>query len=147
VQRSDTDGTSWPTTWRRPTTPMPEPNPSIRRGRPVVHDLHVHLVFVTTYRRDAFDTESLNRCEHITAQACTDFGATLAEQPRGDAWPFLVPVMLRRIVATAHHCTTSQIRNDPNRQGILPALKDRVSPPSPMKMNLSSASSRGSSVC
>ena len=36
-------------------------------------------MFFTRYRRDVFDTEMLNRCEHVMAQVCTDFGATLVE--------------------------------------------------------------------
>src|SRR5665811_2075115 len=60
-------------------SPRWEPDPSIRHGRSVVHNLHVHLVFVTKYRRGVFDTQMLNRCEHLMAQVCADFGATLAE--------------------------------------------------------------------
>jgi len=37
------------------------------------------LVFVTKYRRGVFDTQMPNRCEHLMAQVCADFGATLAE--------------------------------------------------------------------
>jgi putative transposase len=44
-----------------------------------VHNLHAHLVFDTKYRRGVFDTEMLNLCEQLMAQACADFGATLAE--------------------------------------------------------------------
>ena len=60
-------------------SPRWEPDPSIRHGRSVVHNLHVHLVFVTKYRGGVFDTEMLNRCEQVMAQVCADFGATLAE--------------------------------------------------------------------
>ncbi|GAA3482906.1 IS200/IS605 family transposase [Streptomyces yanii] len=45
--------------------PRWEPNPDIRTGRHVVHHLHVHLVFVTRYRRTVFDDEMLTRCEEI----------------------------------------------------------------------------------
>ena len=44
-----------------------------------MHNLHVHLVFVTKYRRGVFNTEMLNLFEQLMAQVCTDFGATLAE--------------------------------------------------------------------
>ena len=33
---------------------------------------------VTTYRHGVFDTEMLERCEHVMAQVGTDFGAVLA---------------------------------------------------------------------
>ena len=36
-------------------------------------------MFVTTYRRDVFDTQMPNLCEQVMAQVCADFGATLAE--------------------------------------------------------------------
>ena len=36
-------------------------------------------MFVTKYRRGVFDTQMPNRCEHLMAQVCADFGATLAE--------------------------------------------------------------------
>ena len=36
-------------------------------------------MFVTKYRRGVFNTEMLTLCEHVMAQVCADFGATLAE--------------------------------------------------------------------
>ena len=36
-------------------------------------------MFVTKYRRGVFDTQMPNRCEHLMAQVCADFGATLAQ--------------------------------------------------------------------
>jgi putative transposase len=42
-------------------------------------NLHVHLLFVTKYRPGMFDTQMPNRCEHVMAHVCADFGATLAE--------------------------------------------------------------------
>lgn len=50
-----------------------------RRGRHVVSALHVHLVFVTKYRRGAFDDAMLTRCEEIMRAVCADFGADLRE--------------------------------------------------------------------
>ncbi|HEX8726943.1 MAG TPA: IS200/IS605 family transposase [Gemmatimonadaceae bacterium] len=50
-----------------------------RRGRHVVSALHVHLVFVTKYRRGVFDDAMLTRCEEIMRAVCVDFGADLRE--------------------------------------------------------------------
>src|SRR5882672_658613 len=50
-----------------------------RRGRHVVSALHVHLVFVTKYRRGVFDDPMLTRCEEVMRSVCEDFGADLAE--------------------------------------------------------------------
>jgi putative transposase len=60
-------------------SPRWEPNPDIRRGRSVVHSLHVHLVFVTKYRRGAFTEQILTRCEEVMREVCEDFGAELRE--------------------------------------------------------------------
>lgn len=46
----------------------------MRTGRHVVHNLHVHLVFVTKYRRKAFSDAMLTRRE-----VCTDFEAELKQ--------------------------------------------------------------------
>ncbi|MFD8159582.1 IS200/IS605 family transposase [Streptomyces malaysiensis] len=50
-----------------------------RRGRHVVSAMHVHLVFVTKYRRGVFDDEMLTRCEKIMRKVCEDFEAELKE--------------------------------------------------------------------
>lgn len=50
-----------------------------RRGRHVVSTLHVHLVFVTKYRRDVFTDDMLTYCESVMRKVCDDFGATLSE--------------------------------------------------------------------
>lgn len=50
-----------------------------RRGRHVVSALHVHLVFVTKYRRGVLDDAMLTRCEQVMRGVCGDFGARLAE--------------------------------------------------------------------
>lgn len=41
--------------------------------------MHVHLVFVTKYRRGVFDDEMLNTCEETMRKVCGDFGAELVE--------------------------------------------------------------------
>ncbi|MEU9913515.1 IS200/IS605 family transposase [Streptomyces sp. NPDC051001] len=51
----------------------------VRTGRHVVYDLHVHLVFVTKYRRGTFTDPILTRCEEIMREVCTDFEAELVE--------------------------------------------------------------------
>ncbi|MGV9351519.1 IS200/IS605 family transposase, partial [Streptomyces spiralis] len=50
-----------------------------RRGRHVISAMHVHLVFVTKYRRGVFDDEMLTRCEEIMRKVCEDFEAELKE--------------------------------------------------------------------
>lgn len=41
--------------------------------------MHVHLVFVTKYRRTVFDAEAIRRLRAIFAEVCADFGAELID--------------------------------------------------------------------
>jgi putative transposase len=50
-----------------------------RRGRHVVSNLHVHLVFVPRYRRKIFDADALERLKAVLSSVCDDFEATLEE--------------------------------------------------------------------
>ena len=51
----------------------------LRRGRHVVFNLHVHLVFVAKYRRQVFTKEILDDMRQIFESVCTDFEAQLVE--------------------------------------------------------------------
>ena len=51
----------------------------IRTGRHCVFMMHVHLVFVTKYRRGVFTKEILDDLHRIFAKVCTDFEAELVE--------------------------------------------------------------------
>lgn len=52
---------------------------TLRRGRHVVYNLHVHLVFVTKYRGKVFTKEVLDELSLILNQVCQDFNAQLVE--------------------------------------------------------------------
>lgn len=41
--------------------------------------MHVHLVFVTKYRRGVFTDEMLTLCEQVMRDVCADFESELAE--------------------------------------------------------------------
>lgn len=51
----------------------------LRRGRTCVFALHVHLVFVTKYRREVFTKPILCDLREIFEKVCNDFKATLVE--------------------------------------------------------------------
>ena len=51
----------------------------IRKGRHVVYSLHVHLVFVTIYRRGVFKAEHLEYMREIFESICADFECQLSE--------------------------------------------------------------------
>ena len=70
-----------------------------RRGRHVVSALHVHLVFVTKYRRGVLDADMLQACEDAMRKVCASFAADLREFNGEDdhvhllvAYPPKVPV-------------------------------------------------------
>jgi putative transposase len=51
----------------------------LRRGRTCVFLMHVHLVFVTKYRRRVFSKQILQDLKEIFASVCNDFEARLIE--------------------------------------------------------------------
>lgn len=54
-------------------------NPNLRHGRHCVFMMHVHLVFVTKYRRFCFTKRVLDHLESIMKSICQDFEAELVE--------------------------------------------------------------------
>lgn len=56
-----------------------EKSTSFRSGRNCVFLLHVHLVFVTKYRRKVFTKEILQNLKEIFTCVCSDFQAELVE--------------------------------------------------------------------
>ncbi|MHB1683931.1 MAG: IS200/IS605 family transposase [Bacilli bacterium] len=55
------------------------PSNDIRTGRHCVFNLHVHLVFVTKYRRGVFTKAILADMRLVMASVCRDFEAELVE--------------------------------------------------------------------
>lgn len=51
----------------------------LRRGRHVFYALHVHLVFVTKYRRDVLSALAIRDLRSIFSKVCRDFEAELIE--------------------------------------------------------------------
>jgi putative transposase len=51
----------------------------IRHGRHCVFALHVHLVFVTKYRRKVFDGDAIARLKTIFENVCKDFESQLVQ--------------------------------------------------------------------
>ena len=54
-------------------------NQEVRTGRHCVFNMHVHLVFVTKYRRGVFTKEILDDLRVIFEHICLDFQAELIE--------------------------------------------------------------------
>ena len=51
----------------------------VRTGRHCVFMLHVHLVFVTKYRKKIFDQRHINYLRDVFSKVCKDFDAELSE--------------------------------------------------------------------
>lgn len=52
---------------------------NIRTGRHCVFNLHIHLVFVSKYRKKVFTQTILNELKSIFSKVCTDFESELIE--------------------------------------------------------------------
>ncbi|MBJ4544675.1 IS200/IS605 family transposase [Salmonella enterica subsp. enterica serovar Typhimurium] len=52
---------------------------NIRRGRHCVFLMHVHLVFVTKYRRKIFDQDAIEKLRSYFASVCADFDVERVE--------------------------------------------------------------------
>lgn len=86
-----------------------------RRGRSVVSLLHVHLVFVTKYRRGVLSTRAIDVIREAAAKVCEDFTARLVEMDGEDdhvhllvEYPPTVP--LSRLVNSLKGVTSRQLR-------------------------------------
>jgi putative transposase len=56
----------------------------LRKGRHCVFAMHVHLVFVTKYRRKVFDGDAIERLRTMFTKVCEDFEAQLVEMDGED---------------------------------------------------------------
>ena len=54
-------------------------NQQIRSGRHCIFNMHVHLVFVTKYRKDVFTKPMLDAMEGMFKKVCLNFEAELTE--------------------------------------------------------------------
>jgi len=63
---------------------MPKNNSEWHSGRHVVYKLHVHLVFVTKYRRGAIAPDLHDVLREVFTSVCEDFGAELLEYGGAD---------------------------------------------------------------
>lgn len=89
----------------------------VRRGRHAVWDCHVHLVFVTKYRRGALTGPILTDCERIMADVCEDFGCHLAEFNGEDDHVHLLvdfpaTVQLSKLVNSLKGVSSRRLRRD-----------------------------------
>jgi len=61
-----------------------EKDNEIRHGRHCFFKMHVHLVFVTKYRRRVFDGDAIDRMRRMCGKVCEDMEASLVEMDGED---------------------------------------------------------------
>lgn len=91
-------------------------NTDIRHGRHCVFLLHVHLVFVTKYRRVCFTDRVLKHLEEIFRDVANDFEATLEEfEGEGDHVHLLInyppKISLSKLVGSLKGVSSRHIRS------------------------------------
>lgn len=96
-----------------------------RRGRTCVTALHVHLVFVTKYRRRVFTATHIEHLARTFRQVCTDFNAVLVACDGEDDHVHLLieyppTVQLSKLINSLKGVSSRLIRRDQ------PDLKRRV---------------------
>lgn len=89
----------------------------INRNRYSAYLLHVHIVFVTKYRRKVFSALHLANMSQYAAEVCLEFGAELQEcDGEADHVHMLVnyppTVQLSKLVNSLKAVTSRRLRND-----------------------------------
>ena len=98
----------------------------VRRGRHVVYELHVHLVFVTKYRRNVLSSRALSVVSSSCAKVCRDFECELLEFNGEDDHVHLLvsyppKVALSRLVNSLKGVSARQVR-----AAAFPEVADRL---------------------
>ena len=88
-----------------------------RSGRHCVFALHVHLVFVTKYRRDVLSEPAIRDLAAIFSKVCTDFNAQLVECNGEDDHVHLLveyppQVSIPRLVNSLKGVSSRRLRQD-----------------------------------
>ncbi|MCB1778452.1 MAG: IS200/IS605 family transposase, partial [Candidatus Competibacteraceae bacterium] len=96
-----------------------------RRGRTCVTALHVHLVFVTKYRRSVFNAAHIEHLSRTFRQVCADFDAVLVACDGEDDHVHLLveyppTVQLSKLINSLKGVSSRLIRRDH------PDIKQRV---------------------
>jgi putative transposase len=105
-------------------SPRWQSDSDVRRGRSVVWNLHVHLIFVTKYRRGVLDGAMLTRCEQVMREVCEGMGAELREFNGEDDYVHLlvhypprlaISVLVNRLKGVSAHYLRKEFTGRINR--------------------------------
>ena len=89
----------------------------LRTGRHCVFAMHVHLVFVTKYRRKVFDGDAIERLRAMLGKVCEDFEAKLVEMDGEDDHVHLLvnyppSVSVSRLVNSLKGASSRRLRTE-----------------------------------
>ena len=98
----------------------------LRRGRHVVYNLHVHLVFVAKYRGKVFTKEILDDMRGIFESVCTDFEAQLVEFDGEDDHVHLLVNYLPKVSISKLVNSLKGVSSRMIRQKNYPSIKQKL---------------------
>lgn len=98
----------------------------IRTGRHCVFNLHVHLVFVTKYRRGVFTSAILENLKSIFSEVCKDFEAELVEFDGEDDHVHLLVIYPPKIAISSLVNSLKGVSSRLIRKGNYPQLKRKL---------------------
>ena len=101
-------------------------NTDIRHGRHCVFKLHVHLVFVTKYRRGVFTKAVLNELREIFSDVCTDFEAELVECDGEDDHVYLLVNYPPKVAVSALVNSLKGVSSRMIRKKNYPEIKNKL---------------------
>jgi putative transposase len=97
-----------------------------RKGRSVVCSLHVHLVFVTKYRRGVLSDRAMEVLRESFEQVCDDFGAVLVESDGEDDHVHLLVEYLPTVQLTKLVNSLKGVSSRMLRKKRFPEVEDKL---------------------
>ena len=98
----------------------------IRTGRHCVFRMHVHLVFVTKYRRGVFTKEILDDLRRIFTSICLDFEAELVEFDGEDDHVHLLVVYPHKMAVSSLVNSLKGVSSRLIRKKNYPAIRKKI---------------------
>lgn len=99
---------------------------TIRHGRHCTFLMHVHLVFVTKYRREVFTQEVLDDLRGIFSSVCRDFEAELAEFDGEDGHVHLLVHYPPKVAVSALVNSLKGVSNRVIRKKNYPSIRKKL---------------------
>lgn len=101
-------------------------NNDIRRGRHCVFNMHVHLVFVTKYRRDVFTKAILDELRLLFTKTCVDLESELVEFDGEDDHVYLLVNYPPKLAISALVNALKGVSSRMIRQAGFPSIQNKL---------------------